>query len=211
MKSKFWLKLGLLSLTCGMVSGAPALISNAADTTNLESTATLTLDSSDTHLSLDAVPSFPFSTVKTSDILSGKAINTSLTSNNQVTVTDTRLDSKGWDLAVTSTAFTNSGKKITGNLAFNKPGAFAFSTADGKTIDGDGAAGWTWASPINLALLTTSSTQVASSTGAKEGTASASINSATFTANSHDALATGTYTSTLTWNLTATPNPGASE
>lgn len=204
MKSKFWLKLGLLSLTCGMVSGAPALISNAADTTNLESTATLTLDSSDTHLSLDAVPSFPFSTVKTSDILSGKPINTSLTSNNQVTVTDTRLDSKGWDLAVTSTAFTNSGKKITGNLAFNKPGAFAFS-------DGDGAAGWTWASPINLALPTTSSTQVASSTGAKEGTASASINSATFTANSHDALATGTYTSTLTWNLTATPNPGASE
>ena len=205
MKSKFWLKLGLLSLTCGMVSGAPALISNAADTTNLESTATLTLDSSDTHLSLDAVPSFPFGTVKTSDILSGKDINTSLKSNNQVTVTDTRLDSKGWDLAVTSTAFTNSGKKITGNLAFNKPGAFAFSDSDGA------AAGWTWASPINLALPTTSSTQVASSTGAKEGTASASINSATFTANSHDALATGTYTSRLTWNLTATPNPGASE
>lgn len=207
MKSKFWLKLGLLSLTCGMVSGAPALISNAAaDTTNLESTATLTLDSSDTHLSLDAVPSFPFGTVKTSDILSGKAINTSPTSNNQVTVTDTRLDSKGWDLAVTSTAFNNSGKKITGNLAFNKPGAFAFS-------DRDGAAGWTLASSssINLALPTTSSTQFASSTGAKEGTASASINNATFTANSHDALATGTYTSKLTWNLTATPNPGASE
>lgn len=204
MKSKFWLKLGLLSLTCGMVSGAPALISNAADTTNLKSTATLTLDSSDTHLSLDAVPSFPFGTVKTSDILSGKDITTNLTSNNQVTVTDTRLDSKGWDLAVTSTAFTNSGKKITGNLAFNKPGAFAFS-------HDNGAAGWTWASLINLALPTTSSTQVASSTGAKEGTASASINSATFTANSHDALATGIYTSTLTWNLTATPNPGASE
>ena len=205
MKSKFWLKLGLLSLTCGMVSGAPALISNAADTTNLESTATLALDSSDTHLSLDAVPkNFSFGTVKTSDILSGKDISTSLTSNNQVTVTDTRLDSKGWDLAVTSTAFTNSGKKITGNLAFNKLGAFAFSKDDG-------AAGWTWASSIKLALPTTSSTQVASSTGAKEGTASASINSATFTANSHDALATGTYTSTLTWNLTATPNPGASE
>ena len=205
MKSKFWLKLGLLSLTCGMVSGAPALISNAADTTNLESTATLALDSSDTHLSLDAVPkNFSFGTVKTSDILSGKDISTSLKSNNQVTVTDTRLDSKGWDLAVTSTAFTNSGKKITGNLAFNKLGAFAFSKDDG-------AAGWTWASHINLALPTTSSTQVASSTGAKEGTASASINSATFTANSHDALATGTYTSTLTWNLTATPNPGASE
>lgn len=190
-----------------MVSGAPALISNAAaDTTNLESTATLTLDSSDTHLSLDAVPSFPFGTVKTSDILSGEAINTSPTSNNQVTVTDTRLDSKGWDLAVTSTAFNNSGKKITGNLAFNKLGAFAFS-------DRDGAAGWTLASSssINLALPTTSSTQVASSTGAKEGTASASINNATFTANSHDALATGTYTSKLTWNLTATPNPGASE
>lgn len=204
MKSKFWLKLGLLSLTCGMVSGAPALISNAADTTNLKSTATLTLDSSDTHLSLDAVPNFPFGTVKTSDILSGKDITTNLTSNNQVTVTDTRLDSKGWDLAVTSTAFTNSGKKITGNLAFNKPGDFAFS-------HDNGAAGWTWASPINLALPTTSSTQVASSTGAKEGTASASINSATFTANSHDALATGIYTSTLTWNLTATPNPGASE
>lgn len=187
-----------------MVSGAPALISNAADTTNLKSKATLTLDSSDTHLSLDAVPSFPFGTVKTSNILSGNAINTSLKSNNQVTVTDTRLDSKGWDLAVTSTAFTNSGKKITGNLAFNEPGAFAFS-------NGVGAAGWTWASPINLALPTTSSTQVASSTGANEGTASASINSATFTANSHDALATGTYTSTLTWNLTATSNPGASE
>lgn len=200
MKRKFLMKLGLLSLACGISFAAPVSIIHAEDTTQPDSTATLTLDSSDTHLSLDAVPNFPFGTVKTGDILSGQTLTANLSDNNKITVTDTRLDAKGWQLTVTPTAFTNNGKTIAGTLDFT-PGTFAF--ADGQ------AEGWTGGS-INL-TLPGSSTKVASSTGDQEGQASATISAATFKATSHDALASGTYTSTLTWNLTGTPDPSASE
>ena len=97
MKRNFWTKLGLLSLACGLFLTAPAAIINADDTTPQKtSTATLNLDSSDAKLSLDAVPSFPFETVKTGDILSGQTLNANLSDNNKITVTDTRLDAKGW-------------------------------------------------------------------------------------------------------------------
>ena len=201
MKRNFWTKLGLLSLACGLFLTAPAAIINADDTTiTKSSSATLELDSSDAKLSLDAVPSFPFGTVKTGDILSGQKLNADLRDNNKVTVTDTRLDAKGWQLTVTPTAFTNNKKTITGTLGFT-PEKFAF--ADGQ------AEGWT--SGSTSLRLPGISTKVASSTGDQEGTASAAISAATFNATSHNALASGKYTSTLTWNLNATPDPSASE
>lgn len=201
MKRNFWTKLGLLSLACGLFLTAPAAIINADDTTiTKSSSATLELDSSDAKLSLDAVPSFPFGTVKTGKILSGQTLTASLSDNNKVTVTDTRLDAKGWQLTVTPTAFTNNKKTITGTLGFT-PGKFAF--ADGQTK------GWT--SGSTSLRLPGNSTKVASSTGDQEGTASAAISAATFNATSHNALASGKYTSTLTWNLNATPDPSASE
>lgn len=207
MKRKFLIKLGLLSLACGISFAAPVSLIHAADTTSPQtSTATLTLDSSDAHLSLDAVPSFPFGTVKTGDILSGQTLNANLSDNNKITVTDTRLDAKGWQLTVKPTAFINNGinngKTIAGTLDFT-PRTFAFADADGQ------AEGWTGGS--TSLSLPGSSTKVASSTGDQEGTASAAISAATFKATSHNALASGTYTSTLTWNLSATPDPSASE
>lgn len=201
MRSKFLTQLGLLSLVCGMTFALPAPFIQADDNVQSNSTATLTLDSKDTHLSLDAVPNFPFETVKTGDLLSGTSLTAQLSDNNKVTVTDTRLDSKGWQLAVTTTAFTNNGKTIAGTLGFT-PTAFSFT--DGK------AAGWTWVDPSKLALPNNTGTLIASSKGNQEGTATANIDQATFNATSHDALASGEYTSTLTWKLTATPDPAAS-
>lgn len=206
MKRNFWTKLGLLSLACGLFMTAPTAIINADDTPiTKSSTATLKLDSSDAKLSLDAVPSFSFENVKTGDILSGQTLTTSLSDNNlsdnnKVTVTDTRLDAKGWQLTVTPTAFTNNKKTITGTLGFT-PEKFAFTDGQAK--------GWTWG---NTSLtLPGSKIEVANSNGDQEGQASATISAATFKATSHDALASGTYTSNLTWNLTGTPDTSASE
>lgn len=206
MKRNFWTKLGLLSLACGLFMTAPTAIINADDTTiTKKSTATLSLDSSDAKLSLDAVPSFPFGKVKTGDILSGQKLTADLKDNNKVTVTDTRLDAKGWQLNVTPTTFTNNGKTIAGTLSLT-PGDFAF--ADKSQVKG-----WKWRdTPLPLSLpLSGSMIEVASSNGDQEGQASATINAADFIATSFDALASGTYTSTLTWNLTGTPDTSASE
>ena len=204
MKRNFWTKLGLLSLACGLFMTAPTAIINADDTTiTKSSTATLELDSSDAKLSLDAVPSFPFKKVKTGDILSGQTLTASLSDNNKVTVTDTRLDAKDWQLTVTPTAFTNNGKTIAGTLSLT-PGDFDFTDNSHAPAEG-----WKWK---NTSLtLPGSKIEVASSNGDQEGQASATISAATFKATSHDALASGTYTSTLTWNLSATPGPSASE
>lgn len=209
MKRNFWTKLGLLSLACGLFLTAPAAIINADDTTiTKSSTATLELDSSGAKLSLDAVPSFSFTKVKTGDILSGQTLTASLSDNNKVTVTDTRLDAKDWQLTVTPTAFTNNsktnnGKKITGTLSLT-PGDFDF-TDNSHAL----AEGWKWKD--TSLTLPGSKIEVASSNGDQEGQASATISAATFKATSHDALASGTYTSTLTWDLTGTPDTSASE
>lgn len=202
MKRNFWTKLGLLSLACGLFMTAPTAIINADNTTiTKSSTATLKLDSSDAKLSLDAVPSFSFENVKTGDILSGQTLTTSLSDNNKVTVTDTRLDAKGWQLTVTPTAFTNNKKTITGTLGFT-PEKFAFTDGQAK--------GWTWGKNTSL-TLPGSKIEVANSNGDQEGQASATISAATFKATSHDALASGKYTSNLTWILTGTPDTSASE
>ena len=204
MKRNFWTKLGLLSLACGLFLTAPAAIINADDTTiTKSSSATLELDSSDAKLSLDAVPSFPFGTVKTGKILSGQKLTASLRDNNKVTVTDTRLDAKDWQLTVTPTAFTNNGKTIAGTLSLT-PGDFDFTDNSHAPAEG-----WKWKD--TSLTLPGSKIEVASSNGDQEGQASATISAADFIATSHNALASGTYTSTLTWNLTGTPDTSASE
>lgn len=200
---KLFSKLNLLTLALGgvLVLSVPAVKADTtADTNNQQSTATLNIqdESTDTtaKLSLDAVPSFPFGTVKTNTIFSGGTTESDLSGNNTVVVNDTRLSSVGWNLAVTNTtAFTNGNSKINGTITF-KPLAFQFS---------DGAAeGWAWTnSTTSLDLPNSTSNQVATSTGAKKGTATSTINHASLKFNGHDAIIPGSYTANLTWNLTA--------
>lgn len=190
---KLFSKLNLLTLALGgvLVLSVPAVKADTtADTNNQQSTATLNIqdESSDitAKLSLDAVPSFPFGTVKTNTIFSGGTTESKLSDNNTVVVNDTRLSSVGWNLAVTNTtAFTNGNSKINGTIQFT-PSAFQFS---------DGAAeGWTWSkAQTSLELPSSVSNQVATST----------IQSATLKFNGHDAIVPGSYTANLTWNLTA--------
>lgn len=200
---KLFSKLNLLTLALGgvLVLSVPAVKADTtADTNNQQSTATLNIqdESSDitAKLSLDAVPSFPFGTVKAGTIFSSQSVDKKLTNNDNVVVTDTRLSNIGWNLAVTNTtAFTNGNSKINGTIKFT-PSAFQFS---------DGAAeGWTWSkAQTSLELPSSVSNQVATSTGAKKGTATSIISSATLTFNGHDAIVPGSYTANLTWNLTA--------
>lgn len=201
---KLFSKLNLLTLALGgvLVLSVPAVKADTtADTNTQQSTATLNIqdESSDTtaKLSLDAVPSFPFGTVKTNTIFSGGTTESKLSDNKTVVVNDTRLSSVGWNLAVTNTtAFTNGNSKINGTIKFT-PSAFQF----GKDA---AAEGWKWTnSPTSLALPNSTSNQVATSRGAKKGTATSTISSATLTFNGHDAIVPGSYTANLTWNLAA--------
>ena len=197
---KLFSKLNLLTLALGgvLVLSVPAV---KADTNTQQSTATLNIqdESSDTtaKLSLDAVPSFPFGTVKTNTIFSGGTTESQLSGNNTVVVNDTRLSSVGWNLAVTNTtAFTKGNSKINGTISF-KPAAFQFGTTEA-------AEGWTWTnSTTSLVLPNSTSNQVASSTGAKKGTATSTIKNASLKFNGHDAIVHGSYTANLTWNLAA--------
>lgn len=197
---KLFSKLNLLTLALGgvLVLSVPAV---KADTNTQQSTATLNIqdESSDTtaKLSLDAVPSFPFGTVKTNTIFSGGTTESQLSGNNTVVVNDTRLSSVGWNLAVTNTtAFTKGNSKINGTISF-KPAAFQFGTTEA-------AEGWTWTnSTTSLVLPNSTSNQVASSTGAKKGTATSTIKNASLKFNGHDAIVPGSYTANLTWNLAA--------
>ena len=201
---KLFLKLNLLTLALGgvLVLSVPAVKADTtADTNNQQSTATLNIqdESSDTtaKLSLDAVPSFPFGTVKAGTIFSGQSVDQGLTNNNNVVVTDTRLSNIGWNLAVTNTtAFVNGDSKINGTIKFT-PSAFQFG-------DDTAAEGWTWSkAQTSLELPSSVSNQVATSTGAKKGTATSKIGNASLTFNGHDAIVPGSYTANLTWNLTA--------
>lgn len=200
---KLFSKLNLLTLALGgvLVLSVPAVKADTtADTNTKQSTATLNIqeESSDTtaKLSLDAVPSFPFGTVKTNTIFSGGTTESQLSGNNTVVVNDTRLSSVGWNLAVTNTtAFTNGNSKINGTIQFT-PSAFQFK--DGTARD------WTWSkAQTSLELPSSVSNQVATSTGAKKGTATSTINHASLKFNGHDAIVHGRYTANLTWNLAA--------
>lgn len=77
----------------------------------------------------------------------------------------------------------------------------------------DGAVeGWTWTnSTTSLALPNSTSNQVATSTGAKKGTATSTIGSASVTFNGHDAIVPGSYTANLTWNLAAATTDSSTE
>ena len=210
---KLFSKLNLLTLALGgvLVLSVPAVKADTtADTNTKQSTATLNIqeESSDTtaKLSLDAVPSFPFGNVKTSTIFSGGSVGAALSNSNTVVITDTRLSNIGWNLAVTNTtAFTNGDSKINGTIQFTPdPDAFQFT---------DGAAeGWTWAnSQTSLTLPSSTSNQVASSTGAKKGTATSTIKNASLKFNGHDAIVHGSYTANLTWNLAAATTDSSTE
>ena len=195
---KLFSKLNLLTLALGgvLVLSVPAV---KADTTNQQSKATLNIqdESKDTtaKLSLDKVPSFPFGDVNAGDIFSGQSVDRGLTNDNNVVVTDTRLSNIGWNLAVTNTtAFVNGDSKINGTIKFT-PSAFQFAKDTA-------AEGWTW-SNTSLALPNSTSNQVASSTGAKKGTATSTIDHASLKFNGHDAIVHGNYTANLTWNLAA--------
>ena len=207
---KLFSKLNLLTLALGgvLVLSVPAV--KAAT-----STATLNIqdESKDTtaKLSLDKVPSFPFGNVNAGDIFSGGTTKSELSQNNTVVVNDTRLSSVGWNLAVTNTtAFTNTNgdSKINGTIEFT-PSAFQFykdtaaETAVGKDT-AETAEGWTWSKKqTSLELPSSVPNQVATSKGAKKGTATSTIQHATLTFNGHDAIVPGSYTANLTWNLTA--------
>lgn len=208
---KLFLKLNLLTLALGgvLVLSVPAVKADTtADTNTKQSTATLNIqdESSDTtaKLSLDAVPSFPFGTVKTNTIFSGGTTESQLSGNNTVVVNDTRLSSVGWNLAVTNTtAFTNGNSKINGTIQFT-PSAFQFKDGTAGDWTWSKAEGWTWSkAQTSLELPSSVSNQVATSTGAKKGTATSTINHASLKFNGHDAIVHGRYTANLTWNLAA--------
>lgn len=204
---KLFSKLNLLTLALGgvLVLSVPAVKADTtADTNTKHSTATLNIQDENTDttakLSLDAVPSFPFGNVKTSTIFSGGTTESKLSDNKTIVVNDTRLSSVGWNLAVTNTtAFVNGDSKINGTIQFT-PSAFQF----GKDAATEAAEGWKWTnSPTSLALPNSTSNQVATSTGAKKGTATSTIDNATLKFNGHDAIVPGSYEASLTWNLTA--------
>lgn len=170
----------------------------ASSATSKSSTATFTIDTSKAKLTLDEVPSFVFggeSGVDPADIYAKKSV--SGTGSGKVQITDTRLNTTGWNLAVsTTTALTNSSSSIEGDLTFT-PTSFSFTTGN--------ATGWTFSSGTpTLNLPSTSSAEIASSIGKDKGTGSATVSSANLKFTKNNTLAQGKYTSNLTWNLGTT-------
>ena len=170
----------------------------ASSATSKSSTATFTIDQSKAKLTLDEVPSFNFGSVDPADIYAKKTVSSK--ESGEIQVTDTRLNTTGWNLAVsTTTALTNGSSSIEGDLTFT-PTSFSFMTgSDGKTkID---ATDWTFRDTPTLILPSTSSAAIASSKGTDKGTGSATVSSANLKFTKNNTLAPGTYTSNLTWNL----------
>lgn len=171
----------------------------ASSATQKSSTATFTIDTSKAKLTLDEVPSFVFggeSGVDPADIYAKKSV--SGTGSGKVQITDTRLNTTGWNLAVsTTTALTNGpSSSIEGDLTFT-PTSFSFTT-------GENATGWAFSGTPTLNLPSTSSAEIASSIGKDKGTGSATVSSANLEFTKNNTLAQGTYTSNLTWNLGTT-------
>ena len=168
----------------------------ASSATSKSSTATFTIDTSKAKLTLDEVPSFNFGSVDPADIYAKKSV--SGTGSGKVQITDTRLNTTGWNLAVsTTTALTNGpSSSIEGDLTFT-PTSFSFTTRENAT-------GWTFSGTPTLNLPSTSSAEIASSIGKDKGTGSATVSSANLKFTKNNTLAQGTYTSNLTWNLGTT-------
>ena len=169
--------------------------SGASSATSKSSTATFTIDQSKAKLTLDEVPSFNFGSVDPADIYAKKSV--SGTGSGKVQITDTRLNTTGWNLAVsTTTALTNGSSSIEGDLTFT-PTSFSFTTGN--------ATGWTFSDKPTLNLPSTSSAAIASSTGTDKGTGTATVKSAKLEFTKiNNTLAPGKYTSNLTWNLGTT-------
>lgn len=171
----------------------------ASSATNKQSTATFTIDQNKAKLTLDEVPGFDFGNVDPADIYAKKTVTSpeSSTGSNKIQVTDTRLNTTGWNLAVsTTTALTNSSSSIEGDLTFT-PTSFSFTTGN--------ATGWTFSDKPTLNLPSTSSAAIASSTGTDKGTGTATVKSAKLEFTKiNNTLAPGKYTSNLTWNLGTT-------
>lgn len=170
----------------------------ASSATQKSSTATFTIDTSKAKLTLDEVPSFVFggeSGVDPADIYAKKSV--SGTGSGKVQITDTRLNTVGWDLTVSNTtALKNGSSSIEGDLTFT-PNSFSFTTEENAT-------GWTFSGTPTLNLPSTSSAAIASSIGKDKGTGSATVKSANLKFTKNNTLAQGTYKSNLTWNLGTT-------
>lgn len=165
----------------------------ASSATSKQSTATFTIDQKQAKLTLDEVPSFDFKSVDPAKIYAKQTVDG--TGSGKVQITDTRLNTVGWDLTVSNTtALKNGSSSIEGDLTFT-PNSFSFTTEENAT-------GWTFSSKPTLNLPSTSSAAIASSTGMDKGTGSATVSSANLKFTKIDnTLAPGTYTSNLTWNL----------
>ena len=172
----------------------------ASSATQKSSTATFTIDTNKAKLTLDEVPSFVFggkSGVDPADIYAKKSV--SGTGSGKVQVTDTRLNTTGWNLDVSKTTpliNDSSSSSIEGDLTFTpNPKSFSFTTGENET-------GWTFSDTPTLILPSTSSAAIASSKGTDKGTGTATVESANLKFTKIDnTLAPGTYTSNLTWNL----------
>ena len=201
MKKNKLAKMAAAVLMTGSIAALGTSKVNAEDggsVTQKSSTATFTIDTSKAKLTLDEVPSFVFggeSGVDPADIYAKKSV--SGTGSGKVQITDTRLNTTGWNLAVsTTTALTNSSSSIEGDLTFT-PTSFSFTTGN--------ATGWTFSSGTpTLNLPSTSSAEIASSIGKDKGTGSATVSSANLKFTKNNTLAEGKYTSNLTWNLGTT-------
>ena len=164
----------------------------ASSATSKQSTATFTIDQKQAKLTLDEVPSFDFKSVDPAKIYAKQTVDG--TGSGKVQITDTRLNTVGWDLTVSNTtALKNGSSSIEGDLTFT-PNSFSFTTEENAT-------GWTFSSKPTLNLPSTSSAAIASSTGMDKGTGSATVSKSNLTFTHNTTLAPGTYTSNLTWNL----------
>ena len=163
----------------------------ASSATSKQSTATFTIDQKQAKLTLDEVPSFDFKSVDPAKIYAKQTVDG--TGSGKVQITDTRLNTVGWDLTVSNTtALKNGSSSIEGDLTFT-PNSFSFTTEENAT-------GWTFSSKPTLNLPSTSPVAIASSAGDK-GTGSATVSKSNLTFTNNTTLAPGTYTSNLTWNL----------
>lgn len=165
----------------------------ASSATNKQSNATFTIDANKAKFTLDEVPSFDFGSVDPADIYAKKTVSGK--GSGEIQVTDTRLNTVGWDLTVSNTtALKNGSSSIEGDLTFT-PNSFSFTTKENAT-------GWTFSDTPTLILPSSSSAAIASSKGTDKGTGTATVESANLKFTKIDnTLAPGTYTSNLTWNL----------
>ena len=198
MKKNKLAKMAAAVLMTGSIAALGTSKVNAEDggsVTSKQSTAAFTIDQNQAKLTLDEVPNFDFGSVDPADIYAKGTVTG--TGSGEIQVTDTRLNTTGWNLAVSKTTaltnVTNGSSSIEGDLTFT-PTSFSFKTG--------GATGWTFSDTLKLNLPSASSAAIASSKGTDKGTGTATVESAKLEFTKiNNTLAPGKYTSNLTWNL----------